>query len=47
MPRQCLDRELNALNGAMPVIDHNMFRSAMSRLGAAVNLITSDGPAGR
>jgi flavin reductase len=31
----------------MPVVDHNMFRSAMSRLGAAVNLITSEGPAGR
>src|ERR1700737_5557370 len=31
----------------MPVVDHNMFRSAMSRLGAAVNLITSDGPGGR
>jgi flavin reductase len=29
------------------VVDHMKFRSAMARLGAAVNLITSDGPAGR
>ena len=29
------------------MVDHNTFRSAMARLGAAVNLITSDGPAGR
>jgi flavin reductase len=28
------------------MVDHDTFRSAMSRLGAAVNLITSDGPAG-
>src|ERR1700738_2473935 len=47
MARRCPGRRLNALNGVMPVVDHNMFRSAMSRLGAAVNLITSDGPAGR
>jgi flavin reductase len=31
----------------MRMVDHDTFRSAMSRLGAAVNLITSDGPAGR
>jgi flavin reductase len=29
------------------MVDHNTFRNAMSRLGAAVNLITSDGSAGR
>ncbi|WP_447725840.1 flavin reductase [Sphingomonas koreensis] len=29
------------------MIDPAIFRDAMSRLGAAVNLITSDGPAGR
>src|SRR5258708_9701143 len=28
-------------------IDKSEFRSAMSRLGAAVNVITTDGPAGR
>jgi flavin reductase len=31
----------------MRMVDHDTFRSAMSRLGAAVNLITSDGSAGR
>ena len=29
------------------MIDENQFRMAMARLGAAVNIITSDGPAGR
>jgi flavin reductase len=31
---------------AEPVIDARCFRDAMARLGAAVNLITTDGPAG-
>jgi len=32
----------------MPVsVDQQAFRDAMSRLGAAVNIITTDGPAGR
>lgn len=30
-----------------PMIDNLMFRSAMAQLGAAVNIITTDGPAGR
>ncbi|MDH2346144.1 MULTISPECIES: flavin reductase [unclassified Bradyrhizobium] len=29
------------------IIDRSEFRNAMSRLGAAVNVITTDGPAGR
>lgn len=29
------------------MIDASLFREAMARLGAAVNLITTDGPAGR
>lgn len=29
------------------MIDSNQFRAAMSRLGAAVNIITTDGVAGR
>ena len=31
----------------IPPIEQQQFRNAMSRLGAAVNIITTDGPAGR
>ena len=31
----------------LPCIEQQPFRDAMSRLGAAVNIITTDGPAGR
>lgn len=31
----------------VPVVEKQAFRNAMSRLGAAVNIITTDGPAGR
>lgn len=31
----------------LPNVDHDAFRHAMARLGAAVNIITTDGPAGR
>jgi len=30
-----------------PAVEKEQFRSAMARLGAAVNIITTDGPAGR
>ena len=29
------------------MVDHGLYREAMARLGAAVSVITSDGPAGR
>ena len=31
----------------LPSVDRDAFRHAMARLGAAVNIITTDGPAGR
>lgn len=34
-------------NHLAPVVEKTEFRNAMSRLGAAVNIITTEGPAGR
>jgi Conserved protein/domain typically associated with flavoprotein oxygenases, DIM6/NTAB family len=31
----------------VPEVDRDAFRNAMARLGSAVNIITTDGPAGR
>lgn len=31
----------------MPIADKQSFRDAMAQVGAAVNIITTDGPAGR
>ncbi len=33
--------------GSLASVDRDKFRNAMARLGAAVNIITTDGPAGR
>lgn len=30
----------------VPEVDRDAFRNAMARLGSAVNIITTDGPAG-
>ncbi|ERK18565.1 putative flavin reductase RutF [Pantoea sp. AS-PWVM4] len=35
------------LSPDLPLVERQVFRDAMSRLGAAVNIITTDGPAGR
>ena len=36
-----------SLDTLTPAVDKTAFRHAMSRLGAAVNIITTEGPAGR
>ena len=36
-----------ASEGRSRLIDRNLYREAMARLGAAVNIITTDGPGGR
>lgn len=36
-----------SVHEAIPVVERQAFRDAMSRLGAAVNIITTDGPAGQ
>ncbi len=37
----------NTADTALPGIGQSMFRDAMAKLGAAVNIITTDGPAGK
>ncbi|WP_198511682.1 flavin reductase, partial [Bacillus subtilis] len=36
-----------SLDTLTPAVEKTEFRNAMSRLGAAVNIITTEGPAGR
>jgi flavin reductase len=46
-PEQGPDMMSAAMKLPDPVLDKDTFRAGMSRLGAAVNIITTDGPAGR